>query len=461
MTNSYNLPQVVEIPKFIRRMKFLFQPFRYLKDLLQTYGDSFIILIKDGQYVVYLSKPEDLEKIFAADRNSIEIVRGNAILKYLVDMVGENSLLLLQGDRHEQHRKLLTPPFHGDRMRTYGMTMCEIAQQVTDKWETGKPFKIRESMQEITFSVILQVVFGLDKGKRFDELQIKISALLDCLISPLLLAGWYFPLLQKDWGTWSPRGKVLQLRKQIDDLIYDLINKRRAESNQNRKDILSLMMSARYEDGGAMSDKELCDELMTLLIAGHETTASALTWAFYWVDYLPEVRKKLLKELNDLSENPEPSAVAKLPYLTAVCKETLRIYPIIANATPRILKAPIEVGRYKLPKGTLINLNIYLAHHREEVYPQPDHFKPERFLERQFSAYEFLPFGGGNRRCIGLAFAMHQMKLVLATILSRYEVARTDKRPLEPVIRGIALAAPAGMKMIAKPVKKVAKTSVI
>ncbi|MEM7578903.1 MAG: cytochrome P450 [Cyanobacteria bacterium P01_A01_bin.80] len=457
MTSSYNLPPKVEMPVLLRRMKFVFQPFEYLEQSAQAYGDSFTISSKDGGDVVYLSKPEAMQKIFTADNNSLETGRGSRILKFLV---GDNSLLLLHGDRHQRQRKLLTPPFHGDRMRAYGTTMCEIAQQVSDEWKMGKPFNIRESMQEITLSVILRAVFGLDEGDRLEKIRLKISALLDYVSSPLLSAGMFFPVLQKDWGRWSPWGKVLHLRKQIDDLIYALIDERRGESNQNREDILSLMMSARYEDGGAMSNEELRDELMTLLFAGHETTASSLTWAFYWIDYLPEVRDKLIKELNDLGENPEPNAVAKLPYLTAVCQETLRIYPIVPSATPRIVTVPLEVDGYKLPKGTWIIPSIYLAHYSEEVYPQPKQFKPERFLERQFSSYEFFPFGGGNRRCIGLAFAMYEMKLVLATILSQYEVLRTDKRPLTPVRRGLTLATPRGMKMVAKPVKKVAKNPV-
>ncbi|MEM7714758.1 MAG: cytochrome P450 [Cyanobacteria bacterium P01_A01_bin.68] len=458
MTSTYNLPPAVEMPKFLRRMKFVFQPFEYLEQNAQTYGDSFSILHKDGSCVVYFGQPKALEQVFTADTNALETGKGSRILKFLV---GDNSVLLLHGSRHQRQRKLLAPPFHGDRMRAYGMTMAEIAQQVSDEWKTGEAFNIRESMQEITLSVILRAVFGLDEGERLEQIRLKISSLLEFLGSPLLSAGMFFPILQKDWSRWSPWGRVLYLRKQIDDLIYDLIDERRAESKQNREDILSLMMSARYEDGGAMSNQELRDELMTLLFAGHETTASALTWAFYWVDYLPEVRKKLLQELNDLGENPEPNAVAKLPYLTAVCQETLRIYPIVPSATPRIASSEIEIGGYKLPEGTWIIPSIYLAHYREEIYPEPKQFKPERFLERQFSPYEFFPFGGGSRRCIGLAFAMYEMKLVLATILSQYEVSRTDKRPLTPVRRGLTLATPGGMKMVAKPVKKVANTPVV
>ncbi|MGD1914509.1 MAG: cytochrome P450 [Rivularia sp. (in: cyanobacteria)] len=458
MSSNYNLPPKVEMPILLRRIKFVFQPLKYIEDFAQTYGDSFTLPTKDGTGAVYFSHPEAMEQIFTVNANSLEAGRGNSILKFLV---GDNSLILLEGASHQRQRKLLTPPFHGNRMRAYGTIICEISRQVSAQWQTGKPFDIRESMQEITLSVILRAVFGLDEGSRLDELRQMIASLLDFLSSPLMSASLFFTSLQKDWGSWSPWGKVVRLRKQIDDLIYALIDERRAESDQNREDILSLMMSARYEDGEAMSNEELRDELMTLLFAGHETTASALTWAFYWVDYLPEVREKLLKELNDLAENPEPSAIAKLPYLTAVCQETLRIYPIVTNAFPRVVQAPIEIGGYQLPKGTWIIPSIYMAHHREETYPQSKQFKPERFLERQFSPYEFFPFGGGNRRCIGLAFAMYEMKLVLATILSELEVSRINKRVVKPARRGLTVATPAGMKMVATPVEKVVKTAVV
>ena len=459
MVSDYNFPPRVETSfLFLRRMKFVFQPIKYLEDFARIYGDCFTLGSNKDKGLVYFSQPEALEKIFTANANSLEAGKGASILRFLL---GDNSVLLLDGDRHQRQRKLLTPPFHGDRMRAYGVAMCEIAHQVSDEWKTGKPFNIRDSMQEITLKVILRAVFGLDEGERLEELRILFSSLLDFLGSPLMSASLFFRFLQKDWGAWSPWGRILYLRNQVDDLIYALIKERRTKLDENRQDILSLMMSARYEDGEPMSDVELHDELMTLLLAGHETTASALTWAFYWVDYLPEVREKLLQEINNLGENPEPSTIAKLPYLTAVCQETLRIYPIAFNSTPRVLAAPMEIDGYKLPEGTWLIPSIYMAHHRQETYPQPQQFKPERFLERQFSPYEFFPFGGGNRRCIGSAFAMYEMKLVLATILSKFELSRIKKNPLKPVRRGLTLAAPSGMKMVATPVKKMVKTPVV
>ncbi|MBD0390775.1 MAG: cytochrome P450, partial [Nostoc sp. C3-bin3] len=344
---------------------------------------------------------------------------------------------------------LLVPPFHGERMRAYGEEIREITRQVTNEWQICKPFNIRESMQEITLRVILRVVFGLDEGELFEELRRSLSDLLDFMTSPLMSSTLFFRFMQKDFGAWSPWGQILQKRQKIDQLIYTLLRERRAESDQSRQDILSLMMAARYDDGQEMSDEELHDELMTLLVAGHETSASALTWAFYWIDHSPEVREKLLQELNTIGVNPDFSSVAKLPYLTAVCQETLRIYPIAMNAFVRIVKTPIKIMGYELREGTAIIPSIYLAHHREEVYPQSKQFKPERFLERQYSLYEYLPFGGGNRRCIGLAFAQYEMKIVLATVLSEFQLSLVNKRPVRPVRRGLTIAAPAGMRMVA------------
>lgn len=455
MTTTNSLPDGPQMPILLRRLKFIFQPLEYVEDFAKAYGDNFTVWSSNHSPLIHFSHPQALQQIFNADSAQLASGGGNRALRILL---GDRSLIILDGDRHQRQRQLLSPPFHGDRMRAYGKTICEIAYSVSNEWKTGKPFNIRSSMQEITMRVILRVVFGLDEDERFQKLRQLLTSVLDLMGSPLMSAAIIFSFLQKDLGAWSPWGRIVRNLQQIDELIYGLIRERRAESNQNRQDILSLMISARDVDGQPMTDQELRDELMTLLTAGHETTASALTWAFYWVDYLPEVREKLQTELNSLGENPDPSVVAKLPYLTAVCQETLRIYPIVMSAFLREVKSPIEIMGYKLPPGTVIVPNIYLAHHREEVYPQPKQFKPERFLERQYSPYEFLPFGGGHRRCIGLAFAQYEMKLVLATILSQYQVSLVNKRPVRPVRRGLTLAAPGGMRMVAKPLTKRANT---
>ncbi|WP_017316524.1 cytochrome P450 [Mastigocladopsis repens] len=458
MRATTNLPDGPNMPGILRWMKFIFQPLEYVEDFAKIYGDNFTLSGSNDSHMVYFSDPQALQQIFTADSSRLEAGRGNMILKFLV---GANSLLLLDGDAHQRQRQLLVPPFHGERMRAYGETIREITQQVSDSWKIDKPFSLHESMQEITLRIILRVVFGLEEGPVLEKVRRLLSSLLNSMDSRFTSAAMFFQFLRKDLGAWSPWGRVVRLLQQVDEMIYALIRERRAESDQNRQDIFTLMMSARYDDGQPMTDEELRDELMTLLIAGHETTASTLTWAFYWIDHLPEVRNKLLKELDTLGDSFDPSATTKLPYLTAVYQETMRIYPIAMTASPRIVRSPIEIQGYNLPLGTVIMPSIYLAHHRQEVYPQPKQFKPERFLERQFSPYEYLPFGGGTHRCLGMAFAQYEMKLVLATILSRLQVSFVNKRPVRPVRRGLTLALPAGMQTVATPLAKRVNTPVL
>lgn len=303
-------------------------------------------------------------------------------------------------------------------------------------------------MQEISLRVILQAVFGLNEGPRYEKLRQLLAAMMDLTASPLRASMLFFKFLQKDFGAWSPWGYFRRQQQQIDSLLYAEIDQRRRENDPNRTDILSLIISARDEQGEGMTDEELRDELITLLLAGHETTATSLCWALYWIHYQPQVREKLLQELNSLSENPQPTDIFRLPYLTAVCQEIIRIYPPLFLTWPRILKAPLKVGDYEFDTDTVLLPCIYLTHHREDIYPEANQFKPERFLERQYSPGEFLPFGGGNRRCLGAALAMFEMKLVLATILSNYQLALVDNRPVKPRRRAFFLAPAAGFKMV-------------
>lgn len=303
-------------------------------------------------------------------------------------------------------------------------------------------------MQEISLRVILSAVFGLGESPRYEQLRNLLSSMLDAFDSPFSSMLLFYRFLQRDLGSYSPWGRFLHQKQQIGQLLYAEIAERRAQADPTREDVLSLLLSARDEVGQPMSDTELHDELLTLLFAGHETTASTLAWALYWIDYLPEVQDKLLAELKDLGPYSDPDAIARLPYLNAVCQETLRIYPIAINAFPRIVKQPMELLDYQLEPGTIIIPSIYLTHQREDLYPEPKQFRPERFLERQFSLYEYLPFGGGDRRCIGLAFAQFEMKLVLATLISRLHLALVHRRPLKPVRRGLTLAPPNHLRMV-------------
>ncbi|RUT05152.1 cytochrome P450 [Dulcicalothrix desertica PCC 7102] len=441
-----NLPNGPSMPTLLRQMKLVFQPLQYLEDFAKVYGDNFTVRNKNGNHTVYFSHPKALEQIFTADASKLDVGSENEILRYLF---GSHSVVVLDGIPHRNQRKLLAPPFHGDRMRAYGATIQDITQQVIERWQDTKPFNVRNAMQEITLRIILRVVFGLDEGTHLEKLRNCLISLLELVCHPVVSGALLFQFWKKDLGVWSPWGRIMHLLKKVDELIYSHIQETRKNFDENRKDILSLMMTARYDDGQAMTDEELRDELVSLLVIGHETSASSLVWALSWIDQLPKVQEKLQKEL---SQNIfEPSQLAKLPYLTAVCQETLRIYPVFTICFSRVVKSPLNVMGYELPAKTLIIPNIYLTHHRKEVFPNPKQFIPERFLERQFSPYEYLPFGGGNRQCIGMAFAMYEMKIILGTILSQYQISSSTRRPIKPARRGLTIVVPPKMQMQATP----------
>jgi cytochrome P450 len=416
-----------------------------MENSAQSYDDIFTARWGHFKPFVMLFSPQGIQELLTLDPKQFDSGRGNGILKPLL---GEQSMILLDGDRHQRQRQLLTPPFHGERMRAYGELICDVTLAVMSQQRIGKPFAVRSAMQEISLRVILKAVFGLDEGERLQQLRNLLRTMLDSVSSPISSSLLFFPLLQRDFGSWSPWGRFLCQQQQIDQLIYAEIAERRERPDSTRSDILTLLMSAVDAEGQPMTDQELRDELLTLLVAGHETTASAMTWALYWIQTLPDVHDQLLKEINTLSDPSDPMAVARLPYLNAVCSETLRIYPVAMLTLPRVAKSSVKLMGYEFEPETMIVGCIYLTHHREDIYPEPKCFKPERFLERQFSSFEFLPFGGSNRRCIGAAFAMFEMKLVLATILSHWGLAMVDTRPVRPVRRGVTLGPPSGMQMV-------------
>ncbi len=442
------LPDGPKTPPWLQLIQWIADPLGYMETSVQRYGDVFTVRMGYLFQGVFISNPQLIQTIFTAEPKLFDSGRGNK--KSGKIFVGENSLLLLDGDLHQRQRRLLMPPFHGERMRAYGDLICILTKQVSSKWITDQPFSVRASMQEISLRVILQAVFGLNEGPRYQELRQMIAAMMDMTASPLRASMLFLKFLQKDLGAWSPWGRFLRRQQRIDQLLYDEIQERRAQNDPDRTDILSLLISARDEQGEGMSDVELRDELITLLLAGHETTATALSWALYWIHYQPQVRDKLLQELDSLGINPDPTEIARLPYLSAVCQETLRIYPPLFLTWPRILKAPLQLGDYQFDTDTTLLPCIYLTHRREDLYPEPKQFRPERFLERQYSPGEFLPFGGGNRRCVGAALAMFEMKLVVATLLSNYQLVLADNRPVKPQRRGFFLAPAGGFKMLMK-----------
>jgi len=433
------LPDGSQAPALVQMMQWITNPFAFMEACAQRCGDLFAAPLGKGlSPVVFVSNPQALQEILTGDTKQFE-APGN-VNEILSPLVGKRGVMLVSGDRHRRERQLLMPPFHGDRMRTYGQLISDISEQVINPWTTGKPFSVRPYMQRISLRVILRAVFGLAEGARYQQLEQLLSSMLEGIGSPLSASLLYFPFLQRNLGPLSPWASFMRRLNQIDQLLYTEIQERREQPDPSRTDILSLLMSARDEMGAAMTDEELRDELMTLLIAGHETTATALTWTLYWIHHLPKVREKLLQELDSLGDARDSSAIFRLPYLNAVCAETLRIYPIGMLTFPRVVKTPLQLMGYQLEPDTILVGCIYLTHHRQDLYPEPKQFKPERFLERQFSPYEYLPFGGGSRRCIGMAFAMFEMKVVLATVLSRYDLALADNRPVRPLRRGLTSA---------------------
>jgi cytochrome P450 family 110 len=438
--------------KFQQAFQWIFNPLEYLHKHERECGDVFTANVSSSlTSVVLFSNPQAIQKILTSDPKELSAPGSN--VRSLDPILGNRGILSLDGKEHRQRRQLLMPQFHGDKIRAYTVTIQEIARDVIQGWQVGETLNVREEMQKITLSVILQTVFGLNRGDRYDLIRDKLSQMLSLLESPINSAFLFVPWLQKDLGAWSPWGRFVRDRAELDVLIYAEITERRQSAETDalkeplcdRTDILSMLIGSQDADGNGMSDLELHDELMTLLFAGHETTATALAWAIYWINSLPEVKEKLLVEIATLDTEPDPMAISKLPYLNAVCSETLRIYPVLITTFPRVVNEPISIQGYELKPDTVVMGCTYLTHHREDIYPEAHLFKPERFLEHQFSPYEYLPFGGGARRCIGVALAQLEIKLVLVEILTSCQLKLTGKLPVIPARRGIILGPKGGV----------------
>ncbi|MEM6755376.1 MAG: cytochrome P450 [Cyanobacteria bacterium P01_C01_bin.38] len=439
------LPNGPKTPAFIQQLRFTLFPMSLLEECSKRYGDIFTLRFMHMS-VVMVSNPKALQKLLN-DKAFTAPGEANQIIEPLV---GSNSVITTGGEKHRRQRQLLMPPFHGDRMRTYGETINSVTQEISSDWEVGKPFDVRSAMQKITLRVIMQAVFGLYKGKRAEEMENHIGGFLEAGGSRFGAVALFFPKLQRDLGSLTPWRSFLYHREQADKLLYKEIDERRENPDDSRTDIMSMLMASRDEQGEAMTDEELRDELMTLLFAGHETTATALTWALYWIQKLPEVREKLLAELDSLGENPDSKAIFKLPYLNAVYCETLRIYPVALLTFRRQVESPVTLCGHKLEPGVGVMGSIYDLHHNEDLYPESKKFKPERFLERQFSPYEFMPYGGGTRRCIGMALAQFEMKLVLARILSDLDLDLITNNEVKPKRRGVVTGPNRSIQMVVK-----------
>lgn len=435
-------------PHLLQTLQWIFDPLGYARGRFQSMGDIFEVKLPPAtqdESFIFLNHPEAVQYLLSHDNG--EFFSSPGELNTLGEsLLGKSSILMQSGQEHRRRRKLMMPPFHGKRMKAYGDLIGQITQEVMATWVEGQILTVRDEMQKITMRVILQAVFGLYSGERYQQLERLLAKRLNAVSSPLTSVFVFFPQLTVDLGPLSPGGQMRQIAEQIDDLLYAEIRDRRTHHDPNRSDVLSLLLSARDENDNGLTDEDLHDELMTLLVAGHETTATALAWAFYWIHYLPSVKTTLMTEL-DQHHEADQLTISRLPYLNAVCNEALRIYPIGLVTLLRRTEKPCQVMGYDLQPGDLVTACIYLLHHREDVYPQADEFRPERFLERSFSPYEFLPFGGGSRRCIGAALAMYEMTLVLQTILSQCELELAENSPVQPIRRGGTLAPLGGVRL--------------
>lgn len=373
------------------------------------------------------------KEVFTGDPALLHAGEGNVVLRPLL---GPRSVLLLDGPEHLRQRRLMLPPFHGERMRGYGERMQAIAERHVAQWPVGEPFAVQRSMQAITLEVILRVVFGVEEPARVAQLSAPLRRLLDSTEQPWRLLALQLTRSQGARPR-TPWGRVRRLLAPVDAMIYEEIAARRAElesGRPTRDDILTLLLSARDEDARPLTDAELRDELMTLLLAGHETTATALTWTLERVTRHPDVLARLEAEAG--TEGADA-------YLDAVIKETLRLRPVVP-AVVRKLQAPLTFGGWDLPAGVNIAPNIWLIHRDPALYPEPEAFRPERFLDRTPGTYEWLPFGGGIRRCLGASFALYEMRVVLSTILARTQLEPSTDAPEQVTRRFVTFSPSSG-----------------
>jgi cytochrome P450 len=395
----------------------------FLESCRRRFGQTFTLRILRAGEMVFISDPPSLRQLFAADRRNTIAPGRNAVLE---PVLGPRSVLLLEGDDHLQRRKLMLPPFHGERMRAYETVMETAAKRAVAGWPVGQPFRIHAGMQAITFEVILAAVFGVEDDARRAALGERLTEVLATTRSPFAL-GMTLERARK-----LPRfQRIARMLDESDEIMFAEISDRRADADlDSREDILSMLVAARFDDGSAMSDAEVRDQLMTLLLAGHETTATALAWAFDLLFRAPDKLARLREEL---------AAGDDHEYLDAVIKETLRVRPVVPFVG-RQLREATELGGYDLPAGTDVMPAIQLTHTRPDVYPDPYEFRPERFLEDNPETFGWIPFGGGTRRCIGAAFAEFEMRVVLSTILRSATLHPATDRPERIVRRNVTLS---------------------
>jgi cytochrome P450 len=429
-------PPGPRLPPLLQTLGFLFLNTRWVDGCRRRYGTVVTFSTKFDMNFVMVFDPALLKQVFQAPPGRLHAGKANELLG---PALGERSVLLLDGDEHLRQRKLMLPPFHGKRLKAYDGVMREAADTAIDSWPVGTEFKLMPSMQSLTLEVIMRTVFGFEEGARKDELRSRIRGMLDPVsrrLGILVLA-----MSNGRFGSEGAMQRFREKRARLDELLFDEIARRRAAPDlDERDDIFSMLVLARDEHGTALSDQELRDELVTLLVAGHETTATGLAWTFELLLRNPRVLGELKRRLADGDES----------YLDAVVKESLRIRPVIPGVG-RVVQGdePFELAGYEIPPGIEINPSIAGVHRMAANYPDPADFRPERFLgDDPPDTYTWVPFGGGVRRCLGASFALMEMRIVVRRVLERTDLTAVGRKP-EPIERrGITMVPKHGVRVV-------------
>jgi cytochrome P450 family 135 len=415
----------------MQAVRYARNPLGFLSGEQRRFGDIFTVRFPFFGRIVYVARPDLVKAVFTGSPADFHAGEANATV--LEPALGPNSVLTLDDEPHLRQRKLLLPPFHGERVERYGELIIEMTRREMESWPVGGPFAMRPHTQRITLAVIMRAVFGVhDEARleRFERLIEEFARRVGVITS--------FPLLRRNLGPGSPWPSFLRSRAALDEFIYEEIRLRRAEpGHEERDDVLSLLMGARDEDGEPMSDQELRDEMVTVLGAGHETTATGLAWAV----------ERLVRNPAALAKLRDSLAAGDEEYLNATVKETLRARPVIVDVA-RKLKAPATIGGYELPAGQFVLPAIAALHYRADLFPGPEQFRPERFLEGKADNYAWIPFGGGIRRCIGAAFAEYEMRTILREFVERAELRPVTQEPERVKVRNITLAPAKGTRVI-------------
>ncbi len=425
------LPPGPRLPRVLQTVGFMLGGPRFLNACRRRYGNAVTFgTLFDSRFVI-LFEPELVKEVFQGSPDQLHAGEANALLG---PILGQRSVLLLDGADHLRHRRLMLPPFHGRRMQAYIEVMRESADLEIDSWPVGEPFALFPTMQSLTLRVIMRAVFGYEPGSAEQELRMRLREMIEPVARPrgLLLLST-LGRLGRDRGAVR---RFEQTRRAVDEILYAEIARRRSDPElASRDDVFSALLLAEDEHGRRLSDPEVRDELVTLLLAGHETTATGLAWTFDLLLHAPAVLQRA-REGDDA-------------YLDAVVKESLRIRPVIPGVGRVVRGEPFRLNGYLIPPGIEINPSIRMIHRRADLYPQPSAFKPERFLGPEApDTYTWLPFGGGTRRCLGASFALTEMRIVLRRVLERTALRPASAEPEKVQFRGITLAPRDGVRVV-------------